>query len=91
MRMQIGFDTARSASGATVMDDKNTVTNAIQDTNPVTKINDQRKHRHHPASMVVAGTLIAGLAVGVGVQLLRAQPESVKPAVVSQVSTSGEL
>ena len=73
------------------MDDKNTRTNAMQDRNPVPGSGSDRKNRR-PASVMVAGTLIASLAVGVGVQLLRAQPDSTTKAVPdSRVSTDSEL
>jgi foldase protein PrsA len=53
----------------------------------VAKFNAQRSQRH-PASMVIAGTLIAAVAVGVGVQLLRAGPEATKKEKRSEVAST---
>lgn len=69
------------------MDDKNTLAEANKGNSPVAKFNAQRSQRH-PASMVIAGTLIAAVAVGVGVQLLRAGPEATKKEKRSEVAST---
>ncbi len=56
------------------MDDKHTPAEVSADTDSVAKLKSQRKQRH-PVSMMIAGTLIAVLAVGVGVQMLRANSQ----------------
>ena len=72
------------------MDDKNTPNVDGAGNKSVTSYKSQNGRRP-PATMVLAGILIAGLAVGVGVQMLRARPEGQEDRKRGSVSNIGEM
>ena len=72
------------------MDDKKHSDEAKSDTGSLGKSKAQNAQRP-PASMIVAGLLIAALAVGVGVQLLRARPETREKHNQASISDTNEL
>lgn len=69
------------------MDDKTTPNEASRDNSPVAGFNPPQKQRR-PTSMIIAGTLIALLAVGVGVQILRANSQPTTNARKQQVAAA---
>lgn len=74
------------------MDDKNQPAEASGDTNSVARFKAQQKQRH-PASTIIAGSLIAVLAIGVGFQMLRAnsQPKTKPAGQPATATTSNEF